>query len=399
MRIGLLLAAAATASAAALGGTDRVWRRDLDAALRDAGQLDRPVVVHFSAAWCGPCRRMESTLHSPAVLGLLGREAVGVHLDFDRHKNVAQRYGVASIPADVLIAPDGRVLGVMSGYKPAADYARRVSAVADQYANSRDRLRLAKNFPVDPVRAPDPRRGGGRVPEVSLLDPSWDEPPALSAPPPRTPTEEPVLPPADGADGAFGDSDPREYDDFADPDPAPRRTNRPAYRDDLPDPFGAEDPFAVSEPDGGRAPRSVVPPAGAPTGRPRVARRVTRKLLGMRGYCPVTLHESRRWARGESRFSWEHQGVTYFMADAEAFARFVKNAEDYAPRLLGCDPVLYRDEGRAVPGKTEHAAIWRGGLFLFASAETRRTFADAPKAYAASRQVLLIDEIEGIGTF
>ena len=400
MRLGLLLAAAAAAPSgapAAAGPAGGPWHADLPAAMREAGRLDRPVLAHFSASWCGPCRRMEPVLHSPAVRETLGREAVGVRLDFDRDRAVARRYGVGSIPADVLLAPDGRVLGVMSGYKPAGDYARRVAAVAGQYRDLRARVARTR-----PVAAPDPRRGDGRVPAVSLLDPSWDDTPALPAPsarPDPAGIDEPVLPPADGGgsggadgggnDGAFGDSDPRGYDDFApaDPVPVPRRTDRPAYRDDLPDPFGVPD-------------RPAGPDArGSVPGRPRVANRPARRLLGMRGYCPVTLHQTRQWRRGDREFAWDHQGVTYFMADAEAFTAFVKNAEDFAPRLLGCDPVLYKDDGRAVPGRTEHAAIWRGGLFLFASARTRAAFAAAPTAYAASRQVLLIDEIEGVGTF
>ena len=414
MRIGLFLAAAAACCAAgpAAGVAAAAdWHRDLRVATAEAGRLDRPVLIHFSAAWCGPCQRMKPVLHSAAVARRLREDAVGVSLDFDAHRDVAARYGVASIPADVLVAPDGRVLGVMSGFKTAPDYARRVAAVAGQYRDLR--TRLARRTPAAPVHAPDPRgsgrsrNGGGDrgtgVPDIALLDPSWEDGPALPAPPARTNTPTPDLPPPAGA---FGDSN-RRYDDFADPADRPASADRPAGRPapiavprrsdrlienpPLPDPFG---------PAPARTDRAPADDGGAVAGRPRVARRVgAPRLLGMRGYCPVTLRQTRRWGRGRREFAWEHQGVTYFMADAAAFADFVKAAEDFAPRLLGCDPVLYRDEGRAVPGKTEHAAVWRGGLFLFAAAATRRTFAENPAAYAASRQVLLIEEIEGAGTF
>ena len=393
MRVGSLFVAAlavCAGSAAALMPAGGAWHGDLPAALVRAERLDRPVLIHFSAAWCGPCRRMEPVLNSPVVARRLADDAVGVSLDFDAHRDVAARYGVASIPADVLLSPDGRVLGVMSGFKTAPDYARRVAAVAGQYRDQQRRL-----TPARPVRAPDPRRTDEPtdertgVPEIALLfpdDSSWDRDPVLPAPAkPEPAAPAPDLPPPGGA---FGDSAPR-YDDFQTPQPVapapvtPRRTDRPV----LPDPF-APDPEAAPD------------AADRVPGRPYVARRPAgRKLLGMRGYCPVTLHRDRRWVRGDRQFAWEHQGVTYFLADADTFAAFVKAAEDYAPRLLGCDPVLYRDEGRAVPGKTEHAAVWKGHLFLFASAKTRRTFADDPTAYAASRQVLLIEEIEGIGTF
>ena len=395
MRLGLLLAAATGLSAAALP-TGGGWHGDLGAALATAERLDRPVLIHFSAPWCGPCQRMKPVLGSPIVARRLSEDAVGVSLDFDAHRDVAARYGVASIPADVLLSPDGRVLGVMSGYKNAPDYARRVAAVAGQYRELQ--TRLARRVPAAPVRAPDPRGSGTGVPDIALLDPSWDDGPALPAPARRPAAPDPELPPAGGA---FGDSG-ATYDDFSGTEtpgtrsgPVPYRSDRPVGDAPLPDPFGP----APASTDGDRAPSDLVE---STPGRPRVARRVgggAPRLLGMRGYCPVTLHRSREWTRGDAQYAWDHQGVTYFLADAEAFAAFVKGSEEFAPRLLGCDPVLYKDEGRAVPGKTKHAAIWRGGLFLFAGPDTRRTFAADPTAYAASRQVLLIDEIEGVKTY
>lgn len=392
MRIGLsppivtavALCVAAAGSVRPASGAGE-WHQDLPSALAAARKADRPVLMHFSAEWCGPCREMEPVLHSATVADLLRNDAVGVHLDFDQHKAIAQQYGVRGIPADVLLTPDGRVLGQMSGMKQSADYARRVKAVAAQYVSlkTRPQPELGPRIAFD---RPDPTR-------IGLQDPSWKS--RLAAP---ADGDEPDLGPAvpDAAfGGAFGDSEP--------PGSSLTKTSPP-------DPYGGRpDPFRPGSPADPSATDPTDKPAPSTTedresrrpvaGTPRVVRKPTRKLLGLRGYCPVTLHLDKKWVRGKRDFQWEHQGITYFLADDAAFDKFYTNAERYAPKLLGCDPVLYRDEGRAVPGSTTHAAIWKDDLFLFVSDENRQTFHADPSRYANGRQVLLIEEIEGVGTF
>jgi thioredoxin 1 len=63
-------------------------------------QSDLPVLVDFSAAWCGPCRMIE-----PAIKQLsqdFAGKAKVVTVDVDEHAEVAARYGIMSIPALVV---------------------------------------------------------------------------------------------------------------------------------------------------------------------------------------------------------------------------------------------------------------------------------------------------------
>ena len=57
---------------------------------------DKPVVVDFSATWCGPCKQL-----SPIIDELSreyeGRAKVG-KVDIDQSQETAARYGIMSVP-------------------------------------------------------------------------------------------------------------------------------------------------------------------------------------------------------------------------------------------------------------------------------------------------------------
>ena len=117
-------------------------------------------------------------------------------------------------------------------------------------------------------------------------------------------------------------------------------------------------------------------------------------VLGLDGYSPISLWNWRQWRKGKQAFASVYKKIEYRMATAGEWEQFKAAPDHYAPRLLGCDPVVLWEADRAVPGRTRHAAYFDGGLFLFVNEENRGRFKNNPIRYSRTRHVLNIDEVQ-----
>ena len=81
----------------------------------DVLQNDKPVLIDFWAEWCGPCKMIAPLLDEAA--GEYADKLQIVKLNVDENPNVAQKFGIRSIPT-LMIFKDGAVqaqkLGAMS---------------------------------------------------------------------------------------------------------------------------------------------------------------------------------------------------------------------------------------------------------------------------------------------
>jgi thioredoxin 1 len=79
---------------------------------QDVIQSDKPVLVDFTATWCGPCRMIAPIIEEIAT-EYSGKAVVG-KLDVDENPEVSMNFGVRSIPT-LLIFKGGQVVEQIIG--------------------------------------------------------------------------------------------------------------------------------------------------------------------------------------------------------------------------------------------------------------------------------------------
>ncbi len=282
------------------------WMKDFAQAKALAKQSGRPLLVHFYATWCGPCRQMEKdVLHTNIVQSVLSQHFIAVMVDSDQHPELVEQFNIQSLPSDVVLSPDGVVVAKSERSRDKNGYLAQLQQFIDQTG--------AK---PNGNAAPQPQEliAGKEAPGKALVD---DQTPQQEIPPQKN--IEPIQ-------------------------------------------------------------------------KPPVEQKL---LVGLGRYSPVSLFKDRVWRKGKTDFALVYQGVVYLLFDAEEYREFQTDPAKYAPRLLGCDPVVLWKSDRAIPGSTAFGAYFDGELYLFSNAENRDQFKESPNRYSRPQHVLKIDEIDG----
>lgn len=136
MLLACLLTGAICLNAESTATGQEVWLTDLNQARELAETQNRPILCHFYADWCLPCRQMESSVFpSQRLQDQLKQSVIAVKIDTKKYPHLAHRFHIKELPTDIIIEPNGAEILQSTGYRNLDEYVGLVLRARTRYAD------------------------------------------------------------------------------------------------------------------------------------------------------------------------------------------------------------------------------------------------------------------------
>ncbi len=121
------------------------WRDDLAQAQAESKSRDLLLWIQFSGPWCVNCRRMDRSafVHVPIVAESRER-FVPVKLRPDEYENLTQSLGLTTLPATVIVRPNGEVVDKVEGYLEPEAFETFLNSVLTREGRSAEQVAARK---------------------------------------------------------------------------------------------------------------------------------------------------------------------------------------------------------------------------------------------------------------
>jgi thiol:disulfide interchange protein len=86
------------------------WQNDLGAAQEKSRITHQPVLLYFTAEWCGPCQSMRRHVWSDPQVAEAAKAYIPVRVDVDKQAELALKYKVEAMPLFLVLDDQGQIV-------------------------------------------------------------------------------------------------------------------------------------------------------------------------------------------------------------------------------------------------------------------------------------------------
>lgn len=359
------------------------WRINVDAAMVEAAQSNRLVLLHFTTRSCGPCKALDqSVFNQPQVGAAIEQDFVPVRVDADIAKALVGRYQIERVPTEVIVTPDGAPVASPPIPNAPQPYVEQLKNLAQHFRQNSQQNSVGTNAAYAGLPKTTIPAGAAAMQETTTPTPQAQGNPylqtaanpqvhgraqsvyggALQQTTPATQTAATMPPAASQQTAAV----PAVAGAIAATTPQPTQPTQPTQTT----PAAAQQQVAAVQAPPVKKPEQADLPAGSPP-------------LCFDGCCPVTLKTLNKWAYGNPQFGAVHRGRTYLFTGPQQREQFLAAPDSYSPVFAGKDPVLLLDNQVSQDGTRSFGFKYGEEFYLFSSKETMEKFKASPQTYAA----------------
>ena len=358
---------------------DKPWATDPERALQTAARSGRPVFMQFSRSSCAICKRLEkTTLTDPDVAARISGNYVPVRVDVDLHKDLVKDLEIKGLPAVLIVSPELEILHRIAGFRTVEamheelDEAEKAAASVRKPSAARTSKRDSATAADEQEPAPSrtPARGASRTRSGEELE-EEPTPRTTSVSRPETPTKSKAAP-----------SVRRDVDELPDDFLRMVEQEKALAKKTAARPAPPRTAAGRSDDRDNDASQADITP-DVSTERPRSTGNATRtpaRRPAFEGSSLVSAVDDRVIEDGSNKYQTTFRGQTLYFTSDRQRRLFEDDPEHYWPALDGCCPLTLLRTDRREQGKLEHAAVFRGQVWLFATDADMQEFIGSPSA-------------------
>ena len=133
------------------------WRTSYARAAEEAVKSERPLLIEFTAVWCGACRQMQQlTFSNSRVIDRVQDAYIPLVIDADAHRDLVDSFHIQAFPTTLIVSPELKILKRFTGFQPASTLLAELERGAPVRFTGKDRVQLAVQEVIPPVSAASP---------------------------------------------------------------------------------------------------------------------------------------------------------------------------------------------------------------------------------------------------